>query len=97
MREQVTNIMVRVSLRELTPKQGLWLKTLVGVGGLGVLLQVLDENPEGCEGPWLTYARMVTLRTNKCLTGLDLGIPSLTFQVGAAHGMPVGVTHSQAR
>jgi len=33
---------------------------------------VLDENPEGLEGPWVTYARMVTLRTNKALTG-DIG------------------------
>ena len=41
---------------------------------------VLDENPEGLEGPWVTYARMVTLRTNKALTGPDLGVPSLTFQ-----------------
>lgn len=41
---------------------------------------VLDENLEGLEGPWVTYARMVTLRTNKSLTGPDLGIPSLTFQ-----------------
>lgn len=30
---------------------------------------VLDENPEGLEGPWVTYARMWTLRTNKSLTG----------------------------
>lgn len=30
---------------------------------------ILDENPEGLEGPWVTYARMVTLRTNKALTG----------------------------
>jgi hypothetical protein len=30
---------------------------------------VLDENPAGLEGPWVTYARMVTLRTNKALTG----------------------------
>lgn len=30
---------------------------------------VLDENPEGLEGPWVTYARMWTLRTNKALTG----------------------------
>lgn len=34
----------------------------------------------GQEGPWVTYARMVTLRTPKHLTGLDLGMPSLTFQ-----------------
>ena len=42
----------------------------------------LDENPAGLEGPWITYARMVTLRTPKALTGLDYGMPSLTFQVG---------------
>ncbi|MBM7572958.1 FAD/NAD(P)-binding protein [Aquibacillus albus] len=41
---------------------------------------VLDENPEGFEGPWETYARMVTLRTPKHLTSVDLGIPSLTFR-----------------
>ena len=36
---------------------------------------VLDENPEGEEGPWVTYARMITLRTLKFLTGPDLGFP----------------------
>jgi cation diffusion facilitator CzcD-associated flavoprotein CzcO len=41
---------------------------------------VLDENPPGEEGPWVTYARMITLRTLKFLTGPDLGIPSLTFR-----------------
>ncbi|MDL4842296.1 FAD/NAD(P)-binding protein [Aquibacillus rhizosphaerae] len=41
---------------------------------------VIDENPEGFEGPWETYARMVTLRTPKQLTSIDLGIPSLTFR-----------------
>ncbi|MBE6185258.1 MAG: NAD(P)/FAD-dependent oxidoreductase, partial [Bacillus sp. (in: Bacteria)] len=41
---------------------------------------VIDENREGLEGPWETYARMVTLRTPKHLTPLDLGIPSLTFR-----------------
>ncbi|ANF96313.1 FAD/NAD(P)-binding protein [Paenibacillus bovis] len=41
---------------------------------------VLDENPAGFEGPWQTYARMVTLRTPKHLTSIDLGIPSLTFR-----------------
>ncbi|PNH04405.1 hypothetical protein TSOC_009437 [Tetrabaena socialis] len=30
---------------------------------------VLDENEAGREGPWMTYARMITLRTNKALTG----------------------------
>lgn len=41
---------------------------------------VIDENAEGVEGPWETYARMVTLRTPKHLTSIDLGIPSLTFR-----------------
>lgn len=41
---------------------------------------VIDENSEGYEGPWETYARMVTLRTPKHLTSIDLGIPSLTFR-----------------
>ena len=41
---------------------------------------VLDENPTGIEGPWITYARMNTLRTPKHLPSIDLGIPSLTFQ-----------------
>jgi thioredoxin reductase len=41
---------------------------------------VLDENNIEKEGPWITYARMITLRTSKYLTGIDYGIPSLTFQ-----------------
>jgi cation diffusion facilitator CzcD-associated flavoprotein CzcO len=41
---------------------------------------VLDENPAGLEGPWVTYGRMITLRTLKLLTGPDLGTPSLTFR-----------------
>lgn len=41
----------------------------------------LDENEEGKEGPWVTYARMVTLRTPKTLTGIDYGMACLTFQV----------------
>jgi cation diffusion facilitator CzcD-associated flavoprotein CzcO len=41
-------------------------------------LCVLDRNPEGFEGPWLTFARMRQLRTPKNVTGPDLGIPSLT-------------------
>lgn len=43
-------------------------------------LLVIDENPEGREGPWTTYARMITLRTPKYLTGPDLGVASLTFR-----------------
>ena len=41
---------------------------------------VLDENPPGQEGPWATYARMITLRTLKFLTGPDLGVAALTFR-----------------
>ncbi len=49
---------------------------------------LLDENPAGQEGPWVTYARMVTLRTPKYLTGPDLGLASLTFRAfwEAQHG-----------
>lgn len=49
---------------------------------------VIDENPAGYEGPWDTYARMLTLRTPKHLTAIDLGIPSLTFRAywEALHG-----------
>ncbi len=41
---------------------------------------VLDKSEEGQEGPWLTYARMNTLRSPKHFTGPDLDIPSLTYQ-----------------
>jgi OHCU decarboxylase len=41
---------------------------------------VLDENPAGFEGPWATYARMITLRTPKELTAIDFGMPNLTFR-----------------
>jgi len=41
---------------------------------------ILDDNPPGQEGPWATYARMLTLRTLKFLTGPDLGVAALTFR-----------------
>ena len=49
---------------------------------------VVDENPAGLEGPWVTYARMITLRTPKQLTSIDFGMPSLTFRAWfeAQHG-----------
>jgi len=49
---------------------------------------VVDAKPEGKEGPWVDFARMVTLRTPKHVTGPDLGIPNLTFQAWyeAQHG-----------
>ena len=61
-----------------------------GQSGLGIAaallreriedIEVLDAGPEGQEGPWITTARMLTLRTLKFLTGPDLGLPALTFQ-----------------
>jgi len=41
---------------------------------------ILDRAEEGKEGPWLSYARMHTLRSPKDFTGPDLDIPSLTYQ-----------------
>lgn len=41
---------------------------------------VIDKAERGMEGPWLTYARMKTLRSPKDFTGPDLDIPSLTYQ-----------------
>lgn len=51
-------------------------------------VRVLDQNPAGREGPWLTFARMETLRSPKHLPGPALGIPSLTFRAWyeALHG-----------
>jgi len=43
-------------------------------------LLIIDENPEGLEGPWKTFARMITLRTPKYLTGPDWNLPNLTFR-----------------
>ena len=43
-------------------------------------LVVLDGAAVGREGPWVTYARMRTLRSPKHLTGPALGLPRLTFR-----------------
>jgi len=40
----------------------------------------LDAAPAGLEGPWVTFARMRTLRSPKTLTGPALGLPALTFR-----------------
>ncbi|MCB4822884.1 FAD-dependent oxidoreductase [Roseicella aerolata] len=60
---------------------------MYGVVAAGALLlkgvrniQVVDRAPEGLEGPWITYARMETLRSPKHLPGIPLGIPGLTFR-----------------
>lgn len=51
-------------------------------------IRVIDRAARGDEGPWATYARMLTLRSPKHLTGPDLGVPSLTFRAWyeAQHG-----------
>ncbi len=45
----------------------------------GLAPVVLDRAPRDREGPWLTTARMQTLRSPKHLTGPALDLPSLTF------------------
>jgi cation diffusion facilitator CzcD-associated flavoprotein CzcO len=49
---------------------------------------ILDRAAPGTEGPWVTTARMRTLRTAKEVAGPALGIPSLTFRAWfeAQHG-----------
>ncbi len=51
-------------------------------------IRVIDRCARGEEGPWATFARMVTLRSPKHLTGPDLGVPALTFRAWyeAQHG-----------
>ena len=43
-------------------------------------VRVLDRAPAGGEGPWVTFARMETLRSPKTLAGPALGLPALTFR-----------------
>lgn len=43
-------------------------------------LLLIDESEPGQEGPWLTFARMGTLRSPKHLPGPALNIPSLTYR-----------------
>jgi cation diffusion facilitator CzcD-associated flavoprotein CzcO len=43
-------------------------------------VRLIDAAPAGLEGPWLTTARMRTLRSPKTLSGPDLGVPSLTYR-----------------
>jgi cation diffusion facilitator CzcD-associated flavoprotein CzcO len=61
-----------------------------GMCGLAALAQLrlsgidncvaYDRSPDGLEGPWITFARMNTLRSPKVLTGPALGLPALTFR-----------------
>ena len=46
----------------------------------GIQAVVFDRAPAGQEGPWVTTARMETLRSPKELTGPALGLPNLTFR-----------------
>lgn len=41
---------------------------------------VFDRVPAGQEGPWVTFARMRTLRSPKELAGPAMGMPALTFR-----------------
>ncbi len=43
-------------------------------------IKIFDANPQGKEGPWITYARMKILRSPKNLMGPALNIANLTFQ-----------------
>ncbi|MGB1005998.1 MAG: NAD(P)-binding domain-containing protein, partial [Thalassobaculaceae bacterium] len=43
-------------------------------------IKILDAKPAGTEGPWITYARMETLRSPKHLAGPAMGLPNLAFR-----------------
>jgi hypothetical protein len=43
-------------------------------------IRVIDAAEPGLEGPWITFARMQTLRSPKHLTGPAQGLPSLAFR-----------------
>jgi FAD-dependent urate hydroxylase len=43
-------------------------------------VRVIDRASRGEEGPWGTYARMLTLRSPKHVGGPELGVPSLSFR-----------------
>ena len=70
-----------------------------GMGGLSACfallragicnLRILDRAVEDREGPWVTYARMETLRSPKQLLGPAVGMASLTFRAWytATHGI----------
>jgi FAD-dependent urate hydroxylase len=47
---------------------------------VGIQAVIFDRSPAGFEGPWVTTARMETLRSPKQLTGPALGLPALTFR-----------------
>ncbi|QII38438.1 NAD(P)/FAD-dependent oxidoreductase [Rouxiella badensis] len=49
------------------------------LGGINNVV-AYDAAPAGLEGPWVTFARMETLRSPKSLHGPALGLPQLTFR-----------------
>ena len=73
---------------------------IVGAGQMGMTIGaylkreriegtvLFDSAAPGEEGPWVTFARMLTLRTPKHLTGPELGVASLGFRAWwiAQHG-----------
>lgn len=79
-----------VTPRQSASGEHIWDVVIVGAGQGGLALSfglrrekvdnviALDRAPAGREGPWITYARMLTLRSGKHVTGPDLGVGSLT-------------------
>jgi cation diffusion facilitator CzcD-associated flavoprotein CzcO len=68
---------------------------MCGIGAAAALIArgisnivLLDRAPDGVEGPWVTIARMKTLRSPKILPGISAGLPSLSFRAwySAQHG-----------
>ena len=57
-------------------------------------VRIIDAAPAGSEGPWVTTARMRTLRSPKTLSGLDWGVPALTYR--AWHEAVYGPAHFAA-
>ncbi len=76
----------------ITPRPGVLDVAVIGagMGGLAAAfaliregvrnIRLFDEHPAGFEGPWVTFARMETLRSPKHLVGPALGLPALTFR-----------------
>jgi FAD-dependent urate hydroxylase len=89
-----------VPLRESTEGRPVADVAVIGAGMCGLAaaaalrllgierVRVLDRAPAGGEGPWMTFARMETLRSPKTLSGPALGLPALTFRAWyeAQHG-----------
>src|SRR3546814_898219 len=66
------------------------LAAAAALGFKGMRARIFDSAAPGFEGPWVTTARMETLRSPKQLTGPALGFPALTFrawfeEIGRAH------------